>query len=184
MEGITATGTSTSTVSKPVKFSLSAFRTKSLLVFPAKSQHEFPGCRLGTDQVFIGFEVHGTILIPVPNRVQSPKFLIFDSRFPVLILVFRFRFSDSRFTIDDLRILVSDLCLLPLPWVSDFRFTIPDSRFTIYRFWFPIHDSRFTIHGFDSRFTDFGFRFPISDSRFPISDSRFPIHDLRILVSD
>jgi len=25
--------------------------------------------------VFIGFEVHGTILIPVPNRVQSPYFI-------------------------------------------------------------------------------------------------------------
>ncbi len=76
MEGITTTGTSTSTVSKPVKFSLSAFRAKYLLVFPAKSQHEFPGCRLGTDQVFIGFEVHGTILIPVPNRVQSPIIML------------------------------------------------------------------------------------------------------------
>ena len=81
MEGITATGTSTSTVSKPVQFSLSAFRAKSLLVFPAKSQHEFPGCRLGTDQVFIGFEVHGTIiLIPVPNRVQSPNILLLNGR--------------------------------------------------------------------------------------------------------
>ncbi|MDD3524015.1 MAG: hypothetical protein PHQ41_04890 [Candidatus Cloacimonetes bacterium] len=73
MEGITATGTSTSTVSKPEQFSLSAFRANSLLVFPAKSQHEFSGCRLGMDPVFIGFEVHGTILIPVPNRVQSPN---------------------------------------------------------------------------------------------------------------
>jgi len=89
MEGITATGTSTSTVSKPVQLSLSSFGTKSLLFFPAKSQHGSPGCRLGTDQAFISLEVHGTILIPVPDRLQSPKLSAKSSMLAKMVLVSR-----------------------------------------------------------------------------------------------
>ena len=75
MESVATPGTPTSTVGKPVKFPLSADRTKSLMVFPANSQHVFPGSRFTTNQVFIGLEIHGTILIPVQNRVQSPKIM-------------------------------------------------------------------------------------------------------------
>ncbi len=39
-----------------------AFWAESLLVFPAKSQQEFPGGRLVPNQVFVGFEIHDTIL--------------------------------------------------------------------------------------------------------------------------
>lgn len=77
MEGIAATETSTSTVNKPVKFSLSAFRTKPLLFFPAKSQQEFLDGRFVPNQVFIGFWIHGTILIRsqvLSNQQKQKRF--------------------------------------------------------------------------------------------------------------
>jgi len=51
--------------------------TLSLMVFPAKSRHVFPGSRFTANQVFIGFDIHDTILIPVPGRVAISKLNLF-----------------------------------------------------------------------------------------------------------
>lgn len=76
VERVPAAGAATPTVSQLIKLPLSADGTKYLLVFPAKSQQVFSCGGLATNQVFIGFDLHGTILIQVPDRGQSPYIIL------------------------------------------------------------------------------------------------------------
>jgi hypothetical protein len=73
VEGKAATGTAPPSVSQAIEPAMTAVRTNSLLVFPAKSQQVFPRTGFGPNQGFIRAEVHRSFIAFGPKLKQSPK---------------------------------------------------------------------------------------------------------------
>ena len=73
MEDEAALAATSSSVGESLELTSPAARTVALMVFRAESQQVFPGTGGTADQRFISFQLHGTILIMVPDLKQSPK---------------------------------------------------------------------------------------------------------------
>ena len=72
VEGVMATSAASAAVGQAVESSTLTPGTRSLMVFPAKSQQESSGGGLAANQLLISLQVHNTILQSVPDREQSP----------------------------------------------------------------------------------------------------------------